>query len=142
MGLLDDYTFGVGSPRPRKQHQRVMAKMFIQSFFELERQGLEILTEQTVTDDCRDLAPDLVVFDREGYPLTIVEITTHKELRSIIRKCYELIARFPNSEYFVYDYEEKVLFMYDAESDHWLSSEEYELYSQYLSKPIMDYINQ
>ena len=142
MGLLDDYTFGVGSPRPRKQHQRVMAKMFIQSFYELSDQGLEILTEQTITDDCRDLAPDLVVFDREGYPLTIVEITTHKELRSIIRKCYELIARFPNSEYFVYDYEEKVLFMYDAESDHWLSSEEYELYSQYLSKPIMNYINQ
>ncbi len=142
MGLLDDYTYGVGSPRPRKQHQRVMAKMFIQSFYELSDQGLEILTEQTVTDDCNDLAPDLVVFDREGYPLTIVEITTHKELRSIIRKCYELISLFPNSEYFVYDYEEKVLFMYDAESDHWLSSEEYELYSQYLSKPIMDYINQ
>ena len=139
MGLLDNYT-GVGmSPRPKWQHQRVMNSILYYSFLELKRQGLFMLSEATVTDDWDDLAPDLVIFDNQYLPLTIIEITTHRELKKIIRKCYELIDRFPDTEYFVYDYEEKVLFMYDLEGDCWLSSEEDTLYSLYLSKPLIEY---
>lgn len=139
MGLLDNYT-GVGmSPRPKWQHQRVMNSILYYSFLELKRQGLFMLSEATVTDDWDDLAPDLVIFDNQYLPLTIIEITTHRELKKIIRKCYELIERFPDTEYFVYDYEEMVLCQYDAESNHWLSSEEDTLYSQYLSKPLIEY---
>ena len=142
MGLLDNYT-GVGmSPRPKWRHQRVMKRLLRNSDYELQRKGLEILTEATVTDNWDDLAPDLVIFDERYHPLTIIEITTHKEVKKIINKCYELIERFPHAEYFVYDYEEDILYMYDFAADRWPSSEEYELYSQYLSQPIMNYIKQ
>lgn len=139
MGLLDNYS-GVGmSPRPKWQHQRVMDSFYYYSFEELKEQDLFMLTEATVTDDWDDLAPDLVIFDELYHPLTIIEITTHREVKKIINKCYELIERFPFSEYFVYDYEEEILYMYDAEYDRWLSSAQYVLYSRYLSRPLKTY---
>ena len=140
MGLLDDYSSGIGSPRPRWQHQRVMSRLNGKSYNELARRGLEILTEPTVTDDWDDKAPDLVIFDKNMQPLSIIEITRSYQLNEIIDKCEELMERFPLSEYFVYDYEEEVLYQYDAETDQWLSSEYYELRSRYLYKPILNYI--
>ena len=140
MGLLDNYS-GIGmSPRPRWQHQRVMLRMANRSYNELARKRLEVLTEPTVTDDWDDKAPDLVIFDKNMQPLSIIEITRSYQLNEIIDKCEELMERFPLSEYFVYDYEEEVLYQYDAETDQWLSSEYYELRSRYLYKPILNYI--
>ena len=140
MGLLDDYSGAIGSPRPRKQHQRVMSMMLVKSYFELKRKGLEILTEQTVTEDCNDLAPDLVIFNKYDLPVSIIEITRTYQLDAIMDKCEELMERFPDAEYFVYDYENEVLYQYDFESDEWVSSEEYKLRSQYLNKPMLNYI--
>ena len=140
MGLLDDYSSGIGSPRPRWQHQRVMSRLNGKSYNELARRGLEILTEPTVTDDWDDKAPDLVIFDKNMQPLSIIEITRSYQLNEIIDKCEELMERFPLSEYFVYDYEEEVLYQYDAETDQWLSSEDYVIRSRYLNKPMLNYI--
>ncbi len=143
MGLLDNYT-GVGmSPRPKWQHQNLISQLIGKSYEEMKRQHLLMLPEATMTNDWNDKAPDLVIFDDTFHPLSIIEITRAEQLDAIIDKCEELMERFLDTEYFVYDYEEKVLFMYDAESDHWLSSEEYELYSKYLSEPLEEYfINQ
>ena len=55
-------------------------------------------------------------------------------------KCEELMERFPDAEYFVYDYENEVLYGYDADADQWLSSADYQLYSQYLNNPVITYI--
>ena len=141
MGLLDNYT-GIGmSPRPKWQHQMVMSRLHINASAELQMKGLLMLTESTVTDDWDDLAPDLVVFDAEFRPLMIIEITTHKECAAIIRKCEELMARFPEAEYFVYDYEKGVLFAFDEEMETWVSSEKYEIGSRYLDRPLMAYID-
>ena len=138
MGLLDNYT-GIGmSPRPKWQHQNVIRRAIYTTSDELEAQGLIMLSEATVTDDWDDLAPDLVIFNQQYFPLSIIEITTHRELRQIIRKCDELIARFPESEYFVYDYENLVL--YKLEGDEWISSAHADLYSDYLSLPMMNYL--
>ena len=140
MGLLDNYS-GIGmSPRPRWQHQRVMLRMANRSYNELARKRLEVLTEPTVTDDWDDKAPDLVIFDKNMQPLSIIEITRSYQLNEIIDKCEELMERFPLSEYFVYDYEEEVLYQYDAETDQWLSSEDYVIRSRYLNKPMLNYI--
>jgi hypothetical protein len=140
MGLLDNYT-GVGmSPRPKWQHQRVMSRLQARMFNELMSKGFEPLSEATVTDNWDDLAPDIVIFDEHNHPLSIFEIATHKECRQIIKKCYELIARFPESEYFVYDYEAEILYAYDPLTDRWRNSEEEELCSRYLSQPILDYL--
>lgn len=140
MGLLDDYS-GVGmSPRPKWQHQGILRKAIIRTYEELEEQGLMMLSESTVTDDWNDLAPDLVIFDRQHRPLSIIEITTHAECRAIIRKCHELIVRFPGAEFFVYDYERGILYAYDAEEKEWISSEGYEIVSRYLEGPVLEYL--
>ena len=141
MGLLDNYS-GIGmSPRPKWQHQMVMSLFLGNAGRELRRKGLLLLTEVTVTDDWDDLAPDLVVFDAEFRPFMIIEITTHKECAAIIRKCEELMARFPEAEYFVYDYEKGELFAFDDETETWVRSEEYEIGSRYLDRPLMAYID-
>ena len=49
------------------------------------------------------------------------------------------MERFPDSEYFVYDYEEQILYQYAYQSDEWFSSEECELKSNYLNKPLINY---
>lgn len=128
------------SPRPKWQHQRAMMRLASRSIFELERKGLEILPEATVTDDWDDLAPDLVIFNGSFEPLSIIEITRSYQLNAIVEKCEELMERFPYAEYFVYDYEEEVLYQYDSATNQWVSSVEYELYSQYLNRPLLDYI--
>ena len=139
MGLLDNYS-GIGmSPRPRWQHQKTIANAIEFMQPELRRNELMVYPEATVTDDWDDLAPDLVVFDKQYLPVMIVEITTHRELRAIMRKCGELMARFPKAEYFVYDYERKILYRYAPEQQRWLSSEQYELYSAFLSQPVINY---
>ena len=140
MGLLDNYT-GVGmSPRPKWQHQILKDSFILNAGPEIRRNGLLLLGEVTVTDDWNDLAPDLVIFDKNFEPLSIFEITTSKECKAIIRKCHELIQRFPDAEYFVYDYEEDILYRYVAEENVWITSEEEEISSQYLSRPLMDYL--
>ena len=140
MGLLDNYT-GIGmSPRPKWQHQHVIRHAQRRAYDELEEQGLVMLSEATVTDNWDDLAPDLVIFDDYYQPLSIIEITTSIECPKIIRKCGELIVRFPRAEYFVYDYERNKLYGYDALSDEWLTNDEYEIRSRYLSRPLLEYL--
>ena len=141
MGLLDNYT-GIGmSPRPKWQHQNIIRRAIIRTYEELEEQGLLMQSESTVTDDWDDLAPDLVIFDSRYRPLSIIEITTHKECRKIIRKCHELIVRFPEAEYFVYDYERGMLYAYNAPADEWVSAEDYVITSRYLSRPLVEYLS-
>lgn len=140
MGLLDNYT-GIGmSPRPKWTHQNVIRHAMHRAYDELEEQGLVMLSEATVTDNWDDLAPDLVIFNPCNEPLSVIEITTHKECRNIIRKCYELIDRFPQTEYFVYDYEQDTLYAYDAERNEWFSSENFEIHSGFLSHPLLFYL--
>lgn len=140
MGLLDDYK-GIGmSPRPKWQHQNVIRQAILNASDELEEQRLFMLSEATVTDNWDDLAPDLVVFNALHKPLSIIEITTTSETRAIIRKCSELIDRFPEAEYFVYDYERKRLYAYNEPTDTWISSDETELYSRYLQFPLQNYL--
>ena len=140
MGLLDNYT-GIGmSPRPKWQHQGVIRNAICLTQEELTEQNLFMLSEATVTDNWDDLAPDLVVFDAVNRVHVVIEITTHNECKQIIRKCQELIARFPEAEYFVYDYERKILHAYDSSSQAWYSSENEEIYSQYLAYPLICYL--
>lgn len=141
MGLLDNYT-GIGmSPRPKWTHQNVIRLALIRAYDELEEQGLIMLSEATVTNDWNDSAPDLVIFNQYNEPLSVIEITTHKEFRLIISKCKDLIIRFPETEYFVYDYERNLLYAYDADLGEWFSSKDFEIVSHYLSRPLLSYLH-
>ena len=97
------------------------------------------MTEATVTNDWDDVVPDLTIFTKNMEPLCIIEIVTHSQVRADMAKCCELMERFPNAEYFVYDYEHKVLYLYIPEEDDWFSSVDNILYSCYLSEPMIEY---
>ena len=146
MGLLYDYSKGepfhpngIGMARPKHAHQDVLLTAAMNMAIELKSKGYKILPESTVTTDWDDLAPDLVIFDKSMHPLCMIEIVTHRQVHADIEKCNELMSRFPNAQYFVYDYEKKVLYMYAHESEEWVSSEDYELYFRYLSQPMISY---
>ena len=141
MGLLEDYTTGIGMPRPTREHQIVMSYLHVNLCNELMPKGLRPLTESPVTDDLNDKVPDLVVFDSNYKQLfLIIEIATHRDCKKTIHKCDELMERFPQIECFVYDYEANVWYTFDAEANEWYNSAEYEIQSRYLEHPLPFYL--
>ena len=142
MSLLLDYTTGIGMPRPKLQHQMAMSQLHGNMFNELKSKGFEVLPEACLSQtNLNDLVPDLSIYNQQCTQLlAIIEITTHGSLMKDIRKCEELMARFPDIEYFVYDYETDLWYAYDQEADEWYNSEEYEIRSRYLDHPLPDYL--
>ncbi len=138
MGLLDNYT-GIGMcPRPKWAHQIFMDNLLFNLKLELPKTFLP-LTEATLTDDWDDKAPDLVVFDRaDMYPLMMVEITTHRELLKIKRKCDNLAVRFPEIECWAFDYEEEKLYYFDIPNRHWELVDD-NFHSDFLQLPMIEY---
>ena len=141
MSFLLDYATGIGMPRPARQHQIVLAHWFRNMSNELCPQGYDILTEDAVIRGKGERVPDLVIYDRDYTPLAFFEIARSCQLEKDIEKCEELMDRFPNVEFYVYDYEAEVLYACDAESDEWVNSEEGEIRSAYLQKPVIEYID-
>ncbi|MBQ7632223.1 MAG: hypothetical protein IJS82_05655 [Paludibacteraceae bacterium] len=85
--------------------------------------------------------PDLSIYSKDLTRIfAIFEITTHRRLLDDIEKCEELMERFPEMEYFVYDYEDDVWYAYDAEADEWYNSNNEEIHSRYLKRPLPDYL--
>ena len=138
MGLLDNYT-GIGMcPRPKWAHQIIMNNLHINVANELSKK-FWVLTEATLTDDWDDKAPDLVVFDKiDMYPLMMVEITTHRELLKIKRKCDNLAVRFPEIECWAFDYEEEKLYHFDIPNRHWELVDD-NFRSDFLQLPMIEY---
>ena len=130
----------IGSPQPYWSHNYILMKWAAEMFHEAEDKGFILMPVSTVTDNWNDLTPDIILFTQDHDPLMIMEITTHKDLRRNFNKCLTLFARFPQAEYFVFDYNKNILYQYDAENNEWLTSIDYELASVYFDKPILDYI--
>lgn len=107
MGLLDDYS-GIGmTPRPRAEHQDIILNIC----YGLKDDGFFCRPEFCVdSQDLNSPAPDIVVYDDDlRYPVVIIEITTHKELKTIISKVKDLMDDYPQiKESFVYDYEKEI----------------------------------
>ncbi|MBR1928983.1 MAG: hypothetical protein IJ834_04500 [Paludibacteraceae bacterium] len=139
MRFLTRKTNGVGSPQPRWGHNYILMRWSVNMFHEAEDKSFILMPVSTVTDNWNDLTPDLILFTQSHDPLMILEITTHKELRKNIRKCMTLYARFPQSEYFIFDYEKEILYEYDAQTNEWLTSLDYELSSAYFDKPLLNF---
>lgn len=141
MGLLDNYS-GVGkSERPEWKHQDAISNFIINTRSELRgNHDLNVLSEATVTDDWDDLAPDIVAFDENNNPRLIIEITTRRQFFQIMNKFNALISRFPNAENWIYEYENKELFLFDPKNEIWHSSAEEALYSQFLSAEMIEYL--
>ncbi len=136
---MDNYT-GIGmSSRPQWQHQFVLGDLLVNLKNELSRRFFDVAPEATLTDDWNDNAPDLVVFDKRiERPVLLVEITTHRELKRIRRKCEKLIPRFPAMEYWVFDYEAEQLWLVDMDERRW-RLDYGTAFSRYLQRPMVDY---
>lgn len=62
-------------------HNYVMTRWAAKMYSEIDAQGLLLQAVSTVTDNWNDLAPDLVIFDKNHNLLMAMEITSHRELR-------------------------------------------------------------
>lgn len=132
---------GIGFPRPRLQHQRLIMQTIRRMCDEIMAiPGWEILPEATVTDNPYDRYPDIVVFDENRIPVMTFEFCLHKQIPYNKRKGYILFERFPEATFFIYDYERQILLGMDREHPQWVDNREVALYSPYLKYPIMDYI--
>jgi len=135
MGLLDNYT-GIGmSPRPRKEHQKILKNLIIN----LDQDDISALTEQCVDEfDLDSKAPDVVIYedDNNRYPDVIIEITTHDKLKKIKDKVLELLQNYPViKEAFVFDYETKKWFAFGA-----VDNEDSPSYSPFFDVDFDDYL--
>lgn len=109
MGLLDNYT-GIGdSPRPTRKHQDTIARIT----YGIRSQDYYYGFPESVIDDnnLNSEAPDIIIFesdDTSRFPDVIVEITTTRERKVIIKKVKELLAKYPAvQEAFIFDYEKE-----------------------------------
>jgi len=102
-------------------------------------QGLDLLCEGLVTENPYDNYPDIIIKDRTGYPLFIMEITRSWSLSYDKRKCLKLKKRFPTADFYVFNYETDVLYFL-SEGCIWLKSDDYDFVSPLFSKPVYEYI--
>ena len=143
-----DYYQGIGSPRPFLYHQILIQNTCTNLNFECRPRGLYAYAEATVTEDYNDLAPDISIYTAGENPrhvrgdlLVIIEFTRHKTLKRDIRKCDSILSRFPDIDCFVIDYERDIIYMANSETNGWITSDEYEMASRYLLKPIDEYFH-
>ena len=130
---------GIGSPRARDYHQRVLTRTLVNMYKETVQQGLDILCEALVTKNPYDNYPDIIIKDETGCPVFIMEITRSWGLSYDRRKCISLKQRFPGCKFYIFNYETDVL--YCLTDDYtWLSSREYEFMSPLFERPVIDYI--
>ena len=141
MSFLLDYTTGIGMPRPQMQHQEVLSFWLTNMNLELRPRGFFALAENAVVRGKGERVPDIVIYNPHRTPLAFFEIARSCQIEKDMEKCEELMDRFPDVEYFVYDYEEEVLYAFDAESNEWIDSENDRVTSQYLQKPVIEYID-
>jgi len=130
----------IGSPRAWDLHQKIIIKTIMRMNDEVEQHvGWDILPEALVTDNPNDKYPDIIIKDECKRLVFSMEITRSSYSRYDRRKCEELKQRFPNAEFFIYNYETDVLYFLDDDFQ-WYNSEEYELRSRLFQHPILDYI--
>ena len=129
MSFLLDYTTGIGLPRPVMRHQEVLSFWLTNMNYELRPRGFFAIAENAVIRGKGERVPDIVIYDRNRTPLSFFE------------KCEELMDQFPDVEFFVYDYEEEVLYFFDDEAGGWVNSEDGDICSKYLQKPVIEYID-
>ena len=127
------------SPRPRWPHQDIIMTALSKIYADLDPEQYVVRIDSSITDNWNDVAPDIVVFNSVNYPLMVMEVASHRDLKRNQNKCTALLERFPDAEFYVYDYEREVLYMLEADENSWVSSNECELCSVYLYEPVESY---
>ena len=131
---------GISSPRARNIHQLIITETLLNMHPEIKaRRGWHMMYEATVTDNPLDNYPDIIVMNPKGELQFSLEITRNWGMSYDKRKGLMLKQRFPNAEFFIYNYERDIL--YGLGDDlQWYSSEQFELRSRLFALPILEYI--
>ena len=130
----------IGSPRAWDLHQKIIVKTIVNMMPEVEANpGWDILPEALVTEDPNDNYPDIIIKDEHKRLVFSMEITRKKYIRYDIRKCEQLQRRFPDAEFYVFNYETDILYAL-GDDGLWYSSEDYEISSCLFLHPLLDYI--
>lgn len=130
----------IGSPRAWDLHQEIIMETIINLRPEIKmRHRWKIMPEALVTENPNDKYPDIIIKDEHKRLVFSMEITHSRYFSYDRKKCEELQQRFPNAEFFIYNYETDVLFALSDEGI-WYNSREYELTSRFFQRPILEYI--
>ena len=130
----------IGSPRARQIHQLIITETVIAMHSEVRmRRGWYILYESTVTDNPYDNYPDIVIFDEHNTLQFSMEITRKWGMSYDKKKCLQLQQRFPDAEFYIYNYETDILYAL-GENGQWYNSQDYEINSRLFERPLLDYI--
>ena len=130
----------IGSLRARQIHQLIITETVIAMHSEVRmRRGWYILYESTVTDNPYDNYPDIVIFDEHNTLQFSMEITRKWGMSYDKKKCLQLQQRFPDAEFYIYNYETDILYAL-GEDGQWYNSWDYEINSRLFERPLLDYI--
>lgn len=141
---LNNHYSGLGMARPTNRHQMFIKLFLVNTDNELCKSGfLEkyfVASEIPVSSNRNDLTPDIVVLDNLTDKLLVaVEITTHRQLRQTFQKCIELAERFPETEFWIFDYEQESLYFVDDDNETPIIMEYNGERSKYFQQPFMEY---
>lgn len=130
----------IGLARARDLHQVIISGTIVNMWQEIDvRRGWRLMGEGLVTDNPNDNYPDIIIKDEHKRLVFSMEITRRRYIRYDIRKCEQLQRRFPDAEFYIYNYETDILYAL-GEDRQWYSSEEYEISSRLFERPLMEYI--
>ena len=130
----------IGSPRAWDYHQEIIVETIFNMRSEVKSKwGWKILPEALVTKNPNDNYPDIIIKDETGLLMFSMEITNRRSINYDRRKCVQLKQRFPNAEFFIFNYETDILLTL-GDDGNWYDSNEYNLTSRLFSRPVLDYI--
>ena len=130
----------IGSPRAWDLHQEIIVETIVNMRSEVKQhRRWKIMPEALISDNPNDKYPDIIIKDEYKRPIFSMEITHSRYFSYDRKKCEELKVRFPNAEFYIYNYETDVLY-YLNDDFQWYSSENYEIRSRLFAMPVLEYI--
>jgi hypothetical protein len=130
----------IGLARARDLHQTIISGTIYNMWPEIiARRGWRLMGEGLVTDNPNDNYPDIVIKDEYKRLVFSLEITRKKYISYDIRKCHQLQQRFPNAEFYIFNYETDTLYAL-GDDGLWYNSNENSINSRLFEQPLMEYI--
>ena len=98
----------IGMPRPTVEHQRTITRVLFYFNLKFGFKDFEMISESCISDnDLNDRAPDLVIFDKDGTVVSIIEIANNKGIKGTTKRITEWAAKNDIKEVMIYNYEKK-----------------------------------
>jgi hypothetical protein len=130
----------IGSPRAWDLHQEIIVETIVNLRPEVKlHRGWKIMPEALVTENPNDKYPDIIIKDENKRLRFSMEITHNRYFSYDRRKCEELQRRFPEAEFYIFNYQTDVLYAL-GEDGVWYTSTNYEIRSRLFIHPLLDYI--